>query len=167
VHPVFISKSIRSDLSKLIHIQKAGKILEELLREGEYDEALFNFLNSWILHVDAAPSIGEAVWYSFLIKLFNFLGFKPVLDHCVLNDSHQVVGQVFFVASLGGVICKECEVLQVVSKTMFIQLNEEDVVVLKKMLEPNWLREDVHLSHSVKHIIVQFGEYHLGKKIGV
>lgn len=167
VHPIFISKSIRSDLSKLVHVQKVGKVLEELLREGECDEALFNFLNSWMLHVDAAPSVGEVVWYSFLIKLFNILGFRPMFDRCGLNDNHQISGNIFFVVSLGGVICKECAASQLAPKAMFIQLNEEDIVVVKKIVDPNWLSEDVRISDSIKQTIIQFGEYHLGKKIGV
>lgn len=163
VFPVHIPISLYSDIEKIIHVQKIGSIIQDVVREGEADEMMFQFLYQWLLRVDTSRII-DATEYYFLIKFLDILGFRPIIDRCVLDEKHVFTNEGVFSYTHGGIICTSCTLTNTTYKQHITPIQDKDVVLLQCMLQHEWGSSEQVVSPQAKEIIIQFGAYYLGKE---
>jgi len=166
--PIFLFKEIRQDAKKCLPILYLSKVINQILREEEKDVSIFELFHSWLFFVNDIIRFNDEFIYSFLLKLFRILGFTPALKKCVLkgediekNNSNYILS-----ASLGGIVCKNCEKNVVLKTNLHIFVSIEEFKNLQIILDNNW--DEIYIekiSKSVSNFIEQFGIFHLEKKI--
>jgi len=115
---------IKSDLNKLYFSGQALSFFKRLVREGEKDEHLFNYLEKWLLSLDRAGACNREVKEDsslnkedgrfrlslFYWRILSFLGYGLSLDNCVSCQKKIVAGgdnRIDF--SQGGLLCPTCQ----------------------------------------------------------
>lgn len=97
---------IRNDLDKLIYSSYILDLTEEVASPGQEDNHLFYLLLqtlSYLCYSDLNP---EDITRVFEIKLMDHLGYRPVLDSCIICGSNT--DPYHFDVRQGGLICAAC-----------------------------------------------------------
>jgi DNA repair protein RecO (recombination protein O) len=87
-----------------------ANLFNSLLKEGDNNDyaGLFDLLRSYLFFIDQKGAPTELVYSSFLLKMLNFIGYKPELANC-LDCGHVIMDdRCNFDYSSGGLICAEC-----------------------------------------------------------
>lgn len=103
---------IRNDLSALEKVFRAINIFNRLIVMEEKDERVFNVLKEFLEALDKTVleknnSI-DILFYGFLFKLFDLLGYKIEAGLCVSCASPLSEKENYFNAELGGMLCQKC-----------------------------------------------------------
>ncbi len=120
---------IKNSLNK---IWLAGRVLssfDKLIKEGQKDEDVFDFLFDFLNWLDNVHvKINEEFIYNiFILKLIQKLGYEPQLYKCS-ECNNNISSQLNFVFSKGGLVCFKCQQ----------NLSIESMLIDKKLL--NFLR---------------------------
>jgi DNA repair protein RecO (recombination protein O) len=106
LHAGFVN--LRHDLSLYTAASVIREFLLSAIREGESDERLFR-LTLWALHSldQARPHL--TVIALFLVRFFDYIGYRPELSKCLLCNSliHPSQEHRFSIAG-GGLVCRAC-----------------------------------------------------------
>ena len=97
---------IRNDIDKLIYSSYILDLTEEVASPGQEENHLFYLLLqvlSYLCYSDLNP---EDITRVFEIKLMDHLGYRPILDHCIICGSDNK--PYYFDARQGGLICAAC-----------------------------------------------------------
>lgn len=108
--------NIKQDLNKLYFVGQALSLFNRLVRTGEADKELYQWLETWLHNMDKTET-GElfnkedgrfrlAVFSWHLLKL---LGYGAQLQTCVICNHGLMAGKNNFDLSQGGLVCSECQ----------------------------------------------------------
>lgn len=108
---------IKGDLNKLYFAGRALEFFSRLIKEGEEDEALFNWLEKWLISLDQVETEGslDKDNGNFRLLLFYFrtlaiLGYALSLDRCLACRQLIVAGNLNRLDLIrGGLICPHCQ----------------------------------------------------------
>jgi len=149
------------DLSILSYACYLTELVENLTAEGEANENVFALLLQSLRMLAQVDK--EIMARSFESKLVNYLGYRPVLEHCVACRRELQGGRVGFAAALGGVLCSSCA-----EKTSgLFWCHRGTVETLKQFLR--WdlsrlgnLKVSAQAKKELHQILKIYLEYHLG-----
>jgi len=106
LHTSFLN--IRSNLELYIIASVIREFLLIAMRDGEVDIRTFR-LCLWALHSLNQTEQPKAVLTLFLIRFFDYIGYRPVLDYChKCSSPFADHGQYKFDIIGGGLICTKC-----------------------------------------------------------
>lgn len=108
---------IKGDLNKLYFAGRALDFFNRLVREGEKDEALFNWLEKWLTSLDQTggneglnKEDGRFRLLLFYSRLLSLLGYALSLDNCLACKREIVAGNKSRLDLIrGGLICPNCQ----------------------------------------------------------
>ncbi|GBE16629.1 DNA repair protein RecO [bacterium BMS3Abin15] len=104
--------NLRNNLEALEYALKASDIFNNLVGMEERDEKIFNLLKQFLETLDKVSKDkkdnGEVLFYGFVFKLLEFLGYKLEVGACVNCTSPLSSEGNYFSAEKGGVVCKNC-----------------------------------------------------------
>lgn len=137
-------------------------LVENLTAEGEANEKVFLLLLQSLRLL--AQGDAEILARAFEVKLISFLGYRPVLQHCVLCRRPPAGAQAAFSAAAGGVLCSVCAGQ---GTQPVIWCRRGTVETLKLFLRWELARlgnckVDAQAKKELKAILENYLEYHLG-----
>lgn len=104
-------ENLRKDLRKLNIAYKISEILDNLIKEQETDENIWQLLLEVFKKLDNLQFTIynlQLVYYYFFWNLFSLLGYKPELYFCVLCRKKLKPDNLYFNQKEGGIICQNC-----------------------------------------------------------
>ncbi len=118
VQPVESFFHLRQSLSTLHIIGYSLDVLLGMIKEGEHDSDIYHFFVSYLRFLDTQTNLKLLLLDAFIIKVYTHLGYKPLLDACVVCEkSYTEIGKEFLVDTSkipsfyfagGGLICYAC-----------------------------------------------------------
>ncbi len=164
VSPLNLFKKIREDILKIFGTNYVLGITAELLSPGEKDVRVFDFLKSWLDFVNEEAAFADILVDSYLIKLATLLGFKPVLEKCVIGEEELKNEVSFFSLSLGGVVCASCKNTLPPTHGIIFSLNTSEQAYFSELINSEWPKiSGLELNNKISEIIYQFVKYHTEK----
>ena len=97
---------IRGDLNRVANATYMAELVDKLVEEHEPNADLFDLLLS-ALYLMERPNDPEKIVHMFELQFVKLVGYEPTLDKC-LSCGKPPADDVFFSASLGGVVCRAC-----------------------------------------------------------
>ncbi|HZJ57264.1 MAG TPA: DNA repair protein RecO [Clostridia bacterium] len=97
---------IRNDVDKLIYASYVLDLTEEVVSPGQGDTHLFYLLLQTLSYLCYSDLDSEGITRVFEIKLLDHIGYRPVLDRCIVCESDK--GPYHFDVEKGGLICSNC-----------------------------------------------------------
>jgi len=161
VHPVSIFKDIRNDLSKSLIVGHAVSLVDRVVGVAEKDEKVFGLLEDFLSFINKVDKVKSGLFYSFIVLLLSFLGFRPELDRCVKCGLDESMGIGFDIKS-GGLLCEKCIDLD----NELVKLNKNQIEYFKILLIGDW-EEIVKLEDNKKvfDLIFKFIQFYSEKKL--
>ena len=108
--------NIKQDLNKLYFVGQALSLFNLLVKQGEADAELYQWLETWLHNMDKAESgelfnkeDGRFRLAVFSWHLLSLLGYGVQLQACVVCKQGLRAGKNNFDLSRGGLICSECQ----------------------------------------------------------
>jgi DNA repair protein RecO (recombination protein O) len=97
---------LREDLTKFAYASYWVELVDGFIPERQEAKEIFRFLLAAfiVLENTANPLVLNL---AFEIRLLNYLGYQPQLDHCT-GCGEDFQGEISFSASAGGVVCPAC-----------------------------------------------------------
>jgi len=135
--PTASSQPSAGPLGKLKIAYKIAEIFDELVREQEKDETLWNLLNETFQKLNncSLPTVHRSlIYYYFLWNLFSILGYQPELYKCSLCQKKLVAGNLYFSPKEGGVICTPCFKKNKQGK----KITPETIKIIRIFLKQDW-----------------------------
>lgn len=135
---------LREDFNKAYYSGCALRRFNRLVREGEKDENLFRWLQSWLEALASAPvplarEDGELLFDFFALKLLTELGYRPELYDCLGCRQAIIPGKNYFDLKDGGLLCPDCLAKRppALAPASQLRLVSDDVVKLLRFLVAN------------------------------
>lgn len=97
---------IREDLVKMAYATFWVELVVEFLPERDPAPEIFRFLLAALLTLETS-NLPDILNLAFQMRLLNYLGYQPELDHCA-NCGGSVPARPRFSVEAGGVICSQC-----------------------------------------------------------
>jgi len=130
-------ENIRKDLKRLKIAYKISEVFNELIKEQEKDENIWNILIETIQLVNT-PEVKneklEIVYYYFFWNLISFLGYKPELYKCVICHKSLDSKNFYFNHKEGGIICANCFKKERGDK----KISQETIKIIRLFLKRDW-----------------------------
>lgn len=102
---------IKSDVDRSDFAGRGINIFDQLVKEGEPDDKLYVLLFKFLEELNrrdiSFPTL-QLIYSSYLLKLFSYLGYSPVLDRCTACAKVAVGSSFLFDYKKGGIICTPC-----------------------------------------------------------
>jgi len=155
---------IKSDLDKINAAGDAIRIFNNIIKEGEADESIFNLLTEFLKILDKAGKNYQLLKYFFILKLMSQLGYKPELYNCLKCKKRVSPANNYFDLSKGGLICQECNNND--NKKEILAISSDGIKVLRLAVQSylnkmTKLKIYNKLKNEVKNIISSFQEYQI------
>ena len=122
---------LSSNLANIKLMAKSLDLINRVFRQ-EHDRKIFDGLVEWLRLLNNEAEVHQAIFDTFVLKLWALLGFKMVIERCVSCGSVSVEN--ISVAS-GGVVCKMCAVVKKKDGEIVFPINKSERVLLRKMFE--------------------------------
>jgi DNA repair protein RecO (recombination protein O) len=154
-------KKIREDLTKLSYALFITEITDNMTREIYKDEKIFRLVLKYLNWLEDEAK--EIIIYSFCLKLLCILGFKPVLDQCVICRNKVLDRiRVWFSRGEGGIICPRCntEDRQILPVSMYI-INLIHRLIYDKISELKRYVISDNVINEIKDVTFYFLEYYI------
>ncbi len=147
---------IKEDLNKLYFAGRALDFFSRIIKEGEKDEALFNWLEKWLISLNEAQGDNDLNKHDgrfrlllFYWRLLALLGYALNLDSCVLCKQKIRAGDRNRLDLVrGGLLCPNCEVEDGASvlnpKNQAVLNISDNCIKLWRYLDGN---TDIHLKN--------------------
>ncbi|MDN5277108.1 MAG: repair protein RecO [Clostridiales bacterium] len=100
--------NIRNDVERLAYGTYILNLTEEAVNYEEGNFRLFYMLLHTLSHLAYGEVSPEDITHIFELKLIDVLGYRPVLDRCLVCGEKPESNPLFFSASQGGIICPQC-----------------------------------------------------------
>ena len=130
-------ENIRKDLKRLKILYRIAEVFDELVKEEEKDESLWELLTETFKQLNNLKIENyklKIIYYYFLWNFFSILGYGLQLYHCVLCQRKLAPERLFFTPKEGGVICQKCE-----KKIKSInEISLETIKILRIILKKDW-----------------------------
>jgi DNA repair protein RecO (recombination protein O) len=179
VQPIRFFARIRGSAEKSFACGQAVSLVERLVDRKETDRRIFDLLSTWLVFLEKANGFNPTMLDGFVVKLFDILGFSPILEQCVLCDKsfHDMMrediksGQKpgFYFAG-GGIVCSYCaeEKRRVDERVVVLGLKEASN--MNMLLHGDWRVIDAFSLETDErkklHVLVyEFALYHSERKL--
>lgn len=183
--------SIRSSLSKLHIVGYCIDSLMYALKNGGEDSDIYHFILSFFRFLDRTKEVRLLLLDGFLIKFFSYLGYKPILDACVVcKKTYKDIGSEFLLSDKsylsisisknsihslgwyfagGGIICSACLCMKQDVGERVLICGLKEVHSLEFLLRSKWdeilaFVLDKQEYTNVHKLIYEFVLYHSEKK---
>lgn len=157
---------IRTDLQKSMCAMHAVSVTNKMVYESS-DRTFFALLISYLYFLHETPTLNAVLPAAYVIKLFSALGFRPVLDRCVMTEESDIVA---FSPKDGGVLGKKgLEETKKIGHEV-LQCTREVAEQISVLIEDSWegiqgrALSDAEQVH-VKKIIHSFAQFQTNQKI--
>ncbi len=160
--PVFVYKNILEDLNKMSLLQTVFKWVN-ILTKYEREPKIFLLIKSWLEFLDATNKVETALAYGFLGNILMYLGFAPELDNCIScqNKSNLVA----FYPAGGGVVCKNCFLLNKQEDAKIYPLRAVDLQAMRLLFKDGWQKILAHNTEIANRLVFLYGQYHSERKL--
>jgi DNA repair protein RecO (recombination protein O) len=99
---------IRTDMGKLAYGSYILNLTEEAVNYEERNYRLFYLLLQSLTYLSYGDMEPQDITHVFELKLIDLLGYRPVLEKCIICDRVPENNPIFFDISQGGIICSKC-----------------------------------------------------------
>lgn len=105
---------IKKDYHKIYWAIYCAETVDNFARNNIADKEVYHLLENFLhildeLNVGETGGRGQFLASVFLLKLTDYFGFTPALEHCVrCHINISAVGDLFFNLQDGGVLCEKC-----------------------------------------------------------
>lgn len=127
-------ENIRKDLKKLTIAVKISEALDNLIKDQEPDERIWNLLLKVfgkLNSVDLKINNLNLIYHYFFWNLLSTLGYKPELYQCSFCQEKLKPEKLYFSKKEGGVICQKCFLKEKLGK----EITSETVKILRVILD--------------------------------
>jgi len=124
--------NIRKDLDKLKIAYQIAELFDNLVKEQEPDETVWQLLNETFDRLDKSADKFRIIYYYLFWNLLSLLGYCPELYHCSLCRKKILPGRICFDPREGGLICGQCR------KTGLIEIPDNAVKIIRILLNRDW-----------------------------
>ena len=101
---------IGDDLVRMSYAGAVSELVNRLVIGEEPSDGLFNLLLDVLTSLNnAASEAGALIFWSFQLRFAAIFGYPPHMDNCVSCNHESHVGEAFFSAAMGGMICRQCK----------------------------------------------------------
>lgn len=147
VQPVDAFARIRAHFEKSLAAQYVVSLIDRLVDVSVSDQKMFVLLKTWLDYVDKAPKMHELLIDGFVAKFFATLGFRPILDQCVLCSApYQQIMKDFLAAGQqpgfyfagGGLVCHACRAARQGADEKVLTCGLQEVSDLEVLIEKDW-----------------------------
>lgn len=130
-------ENIRKDLKRLALAYRIAEVLDNLVKEQEPDEKIWNLLNesfNKLNNFQLSTSHLYLIYYYFLWNLLSILGYSLELYSCPLCQKKLIPGALYFSLEEGGVVCPSCFKKAKLTK----KIDSETIKIIRLFLEKAW-----------------------------
>lgn len=132
---------INKDLEKLKITYQISEVLDSLVKGEESDEEVWRLLKEIFNRLNEDKKV-KIIYYYFLWKILENLGYKPELYSCLLCHNRLKPEELYFSPREGGMICKNC----FKENQDLIQILPDTIKILRLFLEENSKRIKINES---------------------
>lgn len=102
--------NIRNNLDVITSVFEAVGIFNDLVKDGEKDEKIFNLLKDYLGTANATSGKDkiEIISLGFIFQLFALSGYKIEVGRCANCGAELKSASNFFSAEQGGIVCQNC-----------------------------------------------------------
>lgn len=118
-------EGIRRDLTRIGQAGMICELVDRFFEEADASPAVYDLLHNALLALDSGDN-GDVVLFHFQMQLFDLVGYRPVLHHCVVCEEPLEPVAQFISVALGGVVCPACHQ----------RLHDEEGALARQMLRP-------------------------------
>ncbi len=130
-------EGLRKNLLKLKIASKISEFFDNLVREVEADEKIWQLLTETLEKLNNSQPTTDSlqlIYYYFLWNLLSILGYKPELYLCLLCQKKLKPEILYFSPKEGGIICHNC----FKKNKLAIAIKPEIVKILREILKRDW-----------------------------
>jgi len=134
-------KNLRRDLKRLAIAYKISEALDNLVKDQEPDEKIWQLLNevfSKLNSLEIKNSKLEILYHYFLWNLLSILGYQPELYNCSLCQKKVTPEKLYFSQKEGGLICPSCFRKIGVPSGSGQEVKPETIKILRIILKKDW-----------------------------
>lgn len=179
VQPVKPFRGVRKDLKRSVLAQQMCSLADRLIKAGEVDVKIFELLKSFLQFLDSSEVKSNLLIDAFVVKLFHFLGFSPILSECVVCEKphkeivHEDIGagkKPGFFFSGGGLICHDCKCKKEMTDEQIAVCGLKEISQMEMLLHADWHRVDAFQlekeeQNSLHNLVLEFARYHSERKV--
>jgi len=183
VQSVNFFANIRRDMVKSVSAGRVMSLVDRLTQVGHPDSRIFELLKTWLVFVNDTTMrqhSNATIIDAFVVKLFNLLGFSPILDRCVVCEKtkHSILKEdiesggssagLYFAG--GGLVCHACSRDKRGAGEEVMACGLKEVSDMDLLLQGSWkVIAEFDLSKDerqrVHQLIYEYGLYHSEKKL--
>ncbi|MBI2990489.1 MAG: DNA repair protein RecO [Candidatus Magasanikbacteria bacterium] len=180
VQPLEYFSGIRSDFKKAFVVRRVLSIFNTFVKPRDPDGVLFELLCSWLYFVNSSSTeIRVSLMDAFVLALCSRLGFRPVLDSCVIcskpfqdmireNLSGQDRGKAFlpgFYCAGGGLVCNQCRIGKERIHEQIFVCGLKELSHLQALLKEQWALIALYdipakEAENIHKLVYEFAVYH-------
>lgn len=157
--------SLRDNLWRTSSGLYVVELVDRFTAEGEKDYRVFRLLID-TLHWLCQARHGDLLLRCFELRLFDYLGYQPELQRCVVCRSSLEPGTNYFTPSGGGVVCPGCRTQEVaLSHLSLTALKVLRFLQSKTYAEVDQLRTAPEVSAELKLLMRRYTRYLLDREV--
>jgi len=185
----------RRDFDKSLAASYAVSLLDKLTEVGEPDRKIWEATLSWLRHLEKLDNLDNLVALvdSYTVTLLYCLGFKPILDRCVVCGKtfqdmvkQQLECQVSSVPPVrqagkcqmsglyfagGGLICPVCFITKQKIGEEIAACGLKEISVMQMLLTGNWRKVAAFElpekeKTAVHRLVLEYARYHSERRVG-
>ncbi len=107
IDPIESYYSIRENMNRLLYGSYMLELADSSVLEGEENVKIFLLLKKGLDVLSKTDTNFAKFIAAYELKFVSFLGYKPLLEGCVMCEDRELKDMAFSIAS-GGIVCKKC-----------------------------------------------------------
>jgi len=184
VQPYDLFVHIRQDFEKSLGAWRVVSLVDTLIQAEHTDSRVFALLLSWLQMIDDVDAFQTLLVDAFVMKFFDLLGFRPVLDKCVVSGvTFQDIGKGILESTQGatksrpglyfqggGLIAPEARSKKELIGEEIMYCGLKEISTLQIFLDGDWqvieaLRLDEKEAQALHQLVYAYALYHSEKKV--
>lgn len=161
--------NIRSSLLKMNFIFYCLEISDYFIKTEKKDKKIFLLLSQLLMIADKNPHIERLrfITHCYILKLLNFLGYKPELYFCLKCGQKITPNNNFFSPQAGGIFCAKCKEAR---KSDIFKISDSSIKLLRLIAQKDLsnlakAKLSKNLFIEIIKIIDEFLNFRLDKEI--
>jgi len=162
-------RGLKGDYNKIVSAGKVLRRVSETVKTHEVDENIFFLLVDFLSSLNSLKTeVSEMNLFFefFILKLMSLLGYRPMLNTCLVCGKIEVTKKIYFNVKKGGLECERCVSVLPEERRYDILVSVEVIDFLRKILINNFVKIfEFEISKSMHKEIVlvvnSFEKYHL------
>jgi DNA repair protein RecO (recombination protein O) len=157
---------LSKSLNRFSWASAVAELLDQLITGEELNQRIFNLSLRTLSRMENVDESNlEKIFWSFALKLFSNLGYKPKLDTCIKCGKEITEDEVFLSPERGGVICHNCTR----EEEYYLKLSRKAYLSARKLLfldinKVDKIPVDKESLTEIEDLVKSFIRYHTGAK---